>query len=277
MSDEDLMKMIQEAITKCPAPTKMVTDRKQRRGGGSQPAKLADTDGTDWWVKSPRLAEKQKRTAAADLFCGLIGKAINAPVSEVGVVELPKELVDGDPKALGYLKAGTCHGSKAVSEKEMDQIWIRPDYKDKPENRPRYAAIAVLYGLLDAGDSQLHYDPDTRIVYTLDHGDFLPGSFNWNEKKITDAPDAAKPYARAISEFQITEEELRVALVDLKSMSVQQVVDAAARVPASWGITESERLALVKLVLRRQAAMTAGIAVNEQNIANEAGAVPPEA
>ena len=182
-------------------------------------------------------------------------------MTDVSVVELTKELVDGDQKAPAHLGAGTCHGSKAVSEKDMDQTWIKPEYKDEPANRPRFAAIAVLYGLLDAGDSQLHYDPVTHLVYTLDHGDFLPGSYDWNEQKILTAPDAAIPYNRAMKEFGITDKELLAALIDLKAMSIQQIVDAAARVPVSWEITEGERLALVKYVVRRQKEMTKNMVI----------------
>jgi hypothetical protein len=55
-----------------------------------------------------------------------------------------------------------------------------PQRHDVPDNRPRFAALAVLYGWIPAGDAQLIYRQTvSHLVYSVDHGHFFPGGPNW--------------------------------------------------------------------------------------------------
>lgn len=105
------------------------------------------------------------------------------------------------------------------------------------ENRQRFAALAVLYGWIPAGDHQLIYRQTApHLVFSVDHGHFFPGGPNWTVSGLR-GEGPSIPYDELITSCRITREELRVVGVQLQAVSVETIAEAVATPPDPWNIT----------------------------------------
>ena len=91
-------RMINEAALKPQEPTVARTYIK-KWGSDSEPVHLKASDGKEYVVKGLHAAKPHiKKVLSADGIVGMLGKAIGAPAPRVVLIEVPKELVDGQPE-----------------------------------------------------------------------------------------------------------------------------------------------------------------------------------
>jgi len=121
-----------------------------------------------------------------------------------------------------------------------------------PENRKRFARLAILYGWVQAGDHQFIYQQSSpELVYSVDHGHFFPGGPKWQATNLTGAT-AAEPDQQLASGCNLTPEELREAAAGLSCISEAMIERIVASPRDEWGITQADRLALVRYLIRRR-------------------------
>lgn len=131
------------------------------------PAFVDCSDGFQYWIKGkPDLA----RENLTEQVVGSLGICLGAPVPMITIVKLGQTLHNVQPElnhhAIGYVHA---------SQNEPDCNDARPPilYHGEPENRSRFAALALLYTWTGASDHQFIYKKQPpRLVFSFDHGLF---------------------------------------------------------------------------------------------------------
>ena len=94
-------------------------------------------------------------------------------------------------------------------------------------NRPRVAALAVLYGLALASDHQVIYRlAGEPLVFSVDHGHFFHGGPNWTVQGLANGPPAQID-PLVIRECGLTRTEVEPCLDKLRSL-------VATKLAGSW-------------------------------------------
>lgn len=209
----------------------------------AEPVWLKCSDGENYVVKGRQAG----RQIVNDQIVARLGIALAAPVGLPKLVEVSSELIEIEPR-LSHFLPGIAHGS----------LWI-PDCFDEyellgtgePENRPRYARLAVLYGWVTANDRQFLFSKNPpRLVHSVDHGHFFAGEPDWTSNSLKDnlnpaIPDDFKSCCFSFDEFKIMKDALQ-------SVTEEQILQAVASVPEEWELTMDEREILVEYLLTRQ-------------------------
>lgn len=198
---------------------------------------MACSDGQRYvvkWFAPPRMI-------ANDQIIGILGNAMGAPVPEVRLVDIAPELVAAVP-AIKHLRAGLCHGSRflnGVSETRENFNFMRVQ-----ENRPRFALLAVLYGLTCAADHQFLYGKQPpRLVFSHDHGHFFPKGPEWTINSLTGAPTPALDQT-IMEKCDFMPKEITTALQSLENINDECIALAVATPPDDWGLTDDDRIAM---------------------------------
>lgn len=223
----------------------------QHWGSDSRPVLLKCSDNKNYVVKALQSAKSaMEKVLTNEQVVGRLGCAIAAPVGEVKLVDVPADLVSAEPD-LQHMQPGIAHGCLYLGD-NMGRRAI--EYVHVPENRPRFASLAVLFGWVGSGDDQFLYaTTPPEIVYSVDHGHFLgPGGPEWDILYFQRAGPSAAPNQQLVAACGLTEDELRAAAMPLKGITDQAVRDIVAIPPAAWGIRESERDELVRYLCRRR-------------------------
>lgn len=164
--------LITRAAANRVSPIKAQTYRNKKWGSASAPVVLGCDDGNDYVVKGQQAG----RAIVNEQIVGKLGVALKAPVGQVNLIDVPADLI-GMQADLKHIPAGVSHGSHLIPDCS-DRQWLA--HQDVPDNRLRFAALAVLYGWIPAGDHQLIYSQTApHLVYSVDHGHFFPGGPNW--------------------------------------------------------------------------------------------------
>ncbi len=251
MSSDKWESLIAAAALRVPQPISARTFIKKWGGTYSNPALLACDGGCKYVVKGRQVG----RGLITDHVVGRLGQVMGAPVSQVSVVDLPAQLVEAEPQ-LHHMPYGLSHGS----------LWI-PDcserssftYKDVPENRTRFALLAVLYGWVFPGDHQFIYQNDPpHMVYSVDHGHFFPCGPNWSSASLL-AADTARPDIIIASEMQFQRSEMQDAYQNLSSVAPDDIAEAVAAPPSEWGISMEERVVIADYLEKRRDALLASL------------------
>lgn len=202
----------------------------------SHPVLLACDDGNEYVVKGQHAG----RAIVSDQVLGRLGVALAAPVGQVCLVEIPAELVAAEPEMSG-VQPGTAHACRWIPGcSERAHI----AHTELPENKPRFAALALLYGWAYASDHQFIYANDPpHLVYSVDHGHFFPGGPDWTIESLADAPRAV-PDAIVVSQASLSNADLVGAAEILQSIPDEQIAKAVASPPDEWSLAFSERVAL---------------------------------
>lgn len=230
-----------------------VTYRK-RLPGVSRSVLLVCDDGNEYVVKGRQVG----RPIITDQVVGRLGMAMGAPVGHVSLVHVPRELIVLQPE-LQHLQPGVAHGN----------LWIAGCSEDREpynhvsvsENRPRFALIAVLYGWIEAHDHQFIYQKSSpRLVYSVDHGHFLPGSIGWSQATLTAPTAPATVDARTMQVCHCTSREINDACCRLQRITNDDIAHAVAVPPDDWGIDLDERIVLAMYLARRRKELLEAIA-----------------
>jgi hypothetical protein len=226
--------LIREARERVPSPVVAETFLKAFQTA-SRPVLLACGD-QEYVVKSKDAG----RMIVTDQIVGRLGHAIGASVAEVTLVEVPKGLIDSEPQ-MSHMSPGVAHGSKWFPDCS-EQLGF--EHTHVPENRPRFAGLALLYGWATAGDHQFIYEnTEPRLVHSVDHGHFFPGSNGWTKEMLEQAP-AAVPDGTIVSTCSLTGVELQAAKEALRAPTENVIASAVSAPSVGWGITLTERIAV---------------------------------
>jgi hypothetical protein len=194
-------------------------------GSDSHPVLLKCSDTRLYGVKGLLAAEAYMgRVLTNEQVAGRLGAATGAPVGVVTLVDLPATLVSAEPK-LQHLTPGISHGCLYLGD-NMGKRGI--EHCGLPENRSRFARLAILYGLAGSSDDQFIYATTApELVYSVDHGHFFgPSNPSWAIDSLNLAP-AAAPNAQIVSTCGLTPDELRAAASLLHAITdarIEQIV-----------------------------------------------------
>src|SRR5438445_3489348 len=133
----------------------------------AQPVKVIASDGGVYLIKG----RQTRRVPVNEQIVAALAEALGAPVPPVMLIDLPAELIHAEP-GMGHMEPGMSHASRWIDDC-TDREGLR--YFDVAENRPRFAALAVLYSWARASDHQWIYSKHhPNLVYSVDHGHFFP-------------------------------------------------------------------------------------------------------
>ncbi len=181
------------------------------------------------------------RAICNDQVMGHVAAALVAPVPAVKIVNIPQELIDGEP-ALAALPAGPAHGSRYMPNASKTRQGFA--FQNLPENRPRFALLAIMYGLAKVdGDHQFFYEDGSNRVWSFDHGHFFPNGPEWTIQTLA-ACAAATPDPTIVGGCNLIEDELDEAREDLNGLTEAAIAMAVASPDAGWRLDDAERVAL---------------------------------
>jgi hypothetical protein len=210
----------------------------------SQPVVLQCDDGHDYVVKSKHAG----RMIVTDQIVGRVGRSAQAPVPEVALVDVPAEMIQAEPE-MGHMSPGVAHGSKWVSNCTEQQGF---EHTNVPENRDRFARIALLYGWVVASDHQFIYEKDPpRLVHSVDHGHFFAGSNGWTVDTLRQAPAPAIDTA-VVNACSLTDSELDAAKTSMTRVADEEIAVAVTYPLDDWGLSGEERIAVAEYLATRR-------------------------
>ncbi len=209
----------------------------------AQPVLLQCEGGARYAVKGRHSG----RQVINDQVVARLGCGLNAPVGIPQLVQISAELIESSP-GLAAFSPGLAHGT----------LWIPnciDDYEllgsGEPENRSRYALLAILYAWVVDRDRQFLFNKQPpRLVHSVDHGHFFAGGPNWT---ITSLRENLEPQmATGFESCCFKPPDFQCMGSALEQINQDKVISVVGSVPESWGITMEERLALVEYLLVRQ-------------------------
>jgi hypothetical protein len=169
------------------------------------------------------------------------------------LIDVPAELIANQPE-MSHMMAGVAHGSQFV-----ENVTERAGFEHAaiPENRPRFALLAALFGWIGAQDHQFVYSKTLpQLVYSVDHGHFFPGGPAWTEASLAAAPQS-QPDTQITNACNTTQSELHQALHALSAVDDEALISIVSLPPNEWGLTMEDRIALVNFLRRRRAELLA--------------------
>lgn len=250
----DLRAQIQAEFCRRPAPIKAETYL-QSWPSHSKPVALMCGGGGKYVVKAlqaNRVAE-MGRVLVNDQIVARLGELIHASVPRVDLIDVPAELIAHQPE-MSHMMTGIAHGSQFV-----ENVTERAGFEHAaiPENRPRFALLAVLFGWIGAQDHQFVYSKTApQLVYSVDHGHFFPGGPPWTEASLAAAPQS-QPDTQVINACNTTQPEIHQALHALSDVGDEAIISVVSLPPDEWGLTMEERIALVNFLTKRRAELLA--------------------
>ena len=218
-------------------------------GSASDPAALKCDDGHTYVVKARHAARPDiARMMVAERVVISLGHLLAAPVPPIALIDVPQDLIAAQPQ-LQTWTSGEAHGSRFI-ENTTERAAL--SHTQESVNRTRFARLAVLFGWAQASDHQFIYEKtDPHRVYSHDHGHFFNGGPGWSDNSLATAP-AATIDAVLVQGCTLTADEINDAIGRLRDVTTQEVAEIVDGVPAVWGITDAERVALRENLLRRR-------------------------
>ena len=216
-----------------------------------RPVHLACDDGQDYIVKGTQTG----RSVFNDQVVGRIVFDLKMPVADVRIIDIPQTLIDINPESMGHIAPGLAHGSRFVPNC-TEQLWFH--YVDLPENRPRFASLALLYGWMSAAEKQFIYKTrPPHLVYSFDHDAFFPSGPDWTVETLTEGLKGYPDFDDTIiDEVGLTHAEMNEAIDVLRALDKESIVDTIVKIPASFGpVTVEEREALAEFLWDRASSM----------------------
>ncbi len=151
---------------------------------------------------------------------------------------------------LQHMPAGVSHGSLLI--KNCSEESPEPAHHDVPDNRDRFAMLAVLFGWTHARDRQFIYSLTVPpLVYSVDHSHFLHGDPFWSTATLEAAP-RARISRDIVEKCGLDADSLRIALGRLSAVGSHVIAEAVSRPPDSWSVTLDERVAAALYLDKRK-------------------------
>lgn len=234
------------------APVRAMTYLETRHSA-SRPVKVSGSDGRLYFVKGGHAG----RQLVNDQLVGRLGMALGSPNATVAHVEISSDLVDietqlhngfGNP---GRFAPGVWHGSLVIDDVSNEREGFA--HHGEPENRARFARLAILYGWTHGSDHQFVYNNQPpRLVHSYDHGHFFPSGPEWNIGTLTGA-GLAVPDVQIVTSCGLTPDEIRAASDNLAALDPDAVILAAlGNVLDHWNVSLDEKIALAVFLETRR-------------------------
>ncbi len=230
MTSPEWKSLVEAAMAARDAPIKAISYGGKKWTTGSKPVLLRCSDGTDYAVKGKQVG----KALVAEQIVGALGRLIEAPVPKMPLVEVSAELVDSEA-ALKQLvpgltfEPGVAHGTLYFSD-GIQQSWVQ--HADAPQNKERFARLAVLYGWVGPQDRQLHYQlTKVPLVWSWDHGGFNVSG------------GSGVPYPDMMRDAHLKKEDLAAIKPVLQAIQPDSIAKAVACPHETWGLTLEERIA----------------------------------
>jgi hypothetical protein len=234
--------LLEDSTAQREKPLRAITFR-QGWSTKARPVQVKCDDGNEYVVKGQQAG----RQIVNDQIVARLGMAIAAPVGEPKLVDVT-ELATVEDR-LSHITPGTAHGTLFIPDCDHEEYTLIAT--SEPDNRPRLARLAVLYGWVTANDWQFLFKKHPpRLIYSVDHGHFFPGGPDWSEKSLLEAPSAE--LAPCFKECYLNPEEIGGALQSLEAVTEGKIIQAVASLPDQWGLTMNERVTLVEFLTRRR-------------------------
>jgi hypothetical protein len=210
----------------------------------SHPVLLLCDDNLEYVVKGSQAG----RMIFNDHVVAWLGHALGAPIGVPRVIEVTPSLIALEPR-LSHMAAGLAHGTYWVPGcSDASPI----QYMDLPENRSRFAALAVLYGWVAAGNEQFIYrTTPPNLVISVDHGHFFPNGPDWAIATLAGAPP---PQLNALiaTACGFTKAELAPVAARLLTIGDAHIAAIVGRPPPGWNVSRDERIALADYLVTRR-------------------------
>lgn len=218
-----------------------------RRGWNSsaRPVLARGIDKYEYVVKGRQAG----RQIIVDQVVARLGWAMGAPVGKPQIVEISQELIESSPE-FSFLAPGKAHATHYIPGCFDDRDTIK--YKDHSGNRERFSLLSVLYGWTYSKDEQFIYQKaHPCLVYSVDHGRFLPGGYDWTAETLRSGAEA-KVHSKLVSNCGLTSRDIKYALDALEAVKEEEIIEAVASPPNEWGITIEERMIMIEFFIQRR-------------------------
>lgn len=219
----------------------------------SEPAAVECDDGNTYIVKGPHPDPNEHlrtRAAFTDQVVGRLGGMMGAPVPLVTLVELPADLVHRD-RRLQHFIPGPAHACREVPNVRN---WAGLQFVDA--NRERFSDLAVLYGWCSSFDEQYLYEMQPpHLVYSADHGHFLPGGPDWTRRSLRGDASSPIPEVHILGGCGLSREMLTLSVSKLRGINDADLASVVALPPRGWGIPVSDRIEVGMFLSRRRTQM----------------------
>ena len=211
----------------------------------SKPVVVECTDGREWVLKGLRNDNLgMGRSLFTEQVVAHLGRLLGAPIPETAIVDVP-EILTRSPE-MAHMVPGACHGSLRILGC-TDRMGIANVNED---NRPRFAALSVLYCWTQSSDDQFIYEnAPPHLAYSVDHGHFFPGGPSWSFETLAACGEAASVDVFNPCGLQLTNYE--DAINRLQAIDWRQIGDAVSAAPSEWGVIMPEREAVADFLYRR--------------------------
>lgn len=225
---------------------------------GSQPIRVTASDGQTWVVKGAA----GERQLVNEQIVGALGRALGAPVPEIGFVRVSDELIESDatlrspPEGFEKFRSGVWHGSVFVDGYTERKLW---EHAAETENTPGFALLAFLYGwcLCEQDHQFLYRKAPPPYVISHDHGHFFRDGPDWTIESLAGAPIAA-PDQKIVSNCRLSRTALENAQGALLTIdAVTAIAKAVAAPREEWGISTGERVAMAQYLFNRYTSLRA--------------------
>jgi hypothetical protein len=215
----------------------------------SRPVALKCDNDREYVVKGRCTDRQVERALVNEQVVGYLAQMLGAPVPPIDQVNVPQELVSAEPR-MQHLRPGVAHAIHFVPDCS-DRSGL--DHTTVPENRPRFASLAILFGWMGGGDQQLIYSNNPpRLVHSVDHGHFFAGGPDWTPAGLAAAEDeAVQPHPYFAGCF-LGEADLREPLRRLALMNLSVIAAAVALPPDEWQIDLAARVSLAVYLGKRR-------------------------
>lgn len=246
--DQDPAELIEAARATRPLPVQAETYLGKKGSSFSNPVDLMCNDGNIYVVKGRKAGRADvSRAIVNDHIVGRLGALLGAPVPQIALVEIPLELIAAQPE-MQHMIPGIAHGSRSV-EGVSEKLGLQ--HHDLPENRSRFALLAVLYGWVIANDQQFFYNnEEPYLVYSFDHGHFFPDGPKWTDASLAQHPRAELD-RQIVQRCSLLDEEVRDAVEQLRLIDNRAIAEVVAGPPDEWGLTQAERVTLFQYLAGR--------------------------
>lgn len=239
--------------------------RSNPAGSFANPPLLGCDDGFEYWVKYSQAIEYGEYKDRTGRLGGMVADRVMAKLAEQMEMEVvpPARLVMISHSFRMFEEArlpgacsGLAHGSRNASANCTGRMDLaHNNYCFEPINRPRYADLAVLYGLGLADDRQVIFslvgDP---LVHSVDHGHFFPCGPHWDAAGLSQQYDGALD-PHVVSLCRLTKQELDVSLQKLQALTANQIAFVVAQTPAKWAFPMTDRVAVARFLWARRGAI----------------------
>ena len=230
----------------------------------ASPAMLACEDGEEYWVKHMIVSDGCMPTTRTAQIGGMVTdhvigslapKIIEDVVPAIRLVSIPSDLIAVAPR-LQNACPGLAHGSRNASRNCTGKASVTDfGHFNLPFNRPRFAGLAVLYGLSLASDHQVIYRMDGEpVVFSVDHGHFLPNGPNWTAAACSARHDGVLD-PHVITACALTHDELAASMDRLGRLTATDVARAVAAPPDEWWFPVADRIAMARFLWARREAI----------------------